>query len=106
MHAIRQHEPGAPETLRYEEVPDLAPGPGQVRIAVATAGVHLIDTVIRRGAAAGPFPPLELPMTPGREVAGSVDAVGPEVDPVWIGRRVLAHLGLANGGYAEQAVAP
>ena len=49
-------------------------------------------------------------MTPGREVAGTVDAVGPGVDDAsaagWLGRRVVVHLGAASGGYASQAVAP
>jgi NADPH2:quinone reductase len=104
MHAIRQYEFGPAENLRYEEVPDPVPAQNQVRIAVAASGVHLIDTAIRRGAAAGPFPPPDLPMTPGREVAGVVDAVGPGVDAQWVGRRVVAHLGMASGGYAEFAV--
>lgn len=56
MHAIRQHAFGPPDTLRHEEVPDPAPGPGQVRIAVEAAGVHLIDTSIRRGESGGPWP--------------------------------------------------
>jgi NADPH2:quinone reductase len=43
-------------------------------------------------------------MTPGREVAGVVDAVGAGVDPAWLGERVVAHLGQASGGYAELAV--
>lgn len=106
MHAIRQHEHGDPEVLRYEELDDLTPADGQVRIAVEACGVHLVDTTIRRG---GPdVPPhfrVPLPMTPGREVAGTVDRVGPGVDAGWLGRRVVAHLGAANGGYADQAVA-
>ncbi len=105
MHAIRQHEFGAADTLRYEEVDDPSPGPGQVRIAVAAAGIHLIDTRIRTGAP-GPFPPPALPMTPGREVAGVVDTVGPDIDESWLGARVVAHLGMASGGYAELALAP
>src|SRR5437899_833458 len=57
MHAIRQHEFGAPEVLRYEEVPDPEPGSGQVRIAVAAAGVHLIDTLlIQQTRAIGAYP--------------------------------------------------
>ena len=44
-------------------------------------------------------------MTPGREVAGVVEAVGPNVDADWLGRRVVAHLGQASGGYAELALA-
>ena len=103
MHAIRQHEFGPPDRLVLEELPDLTPGPGQVRIAVAASGVHLMDTTIRRGEA-GPLPPPELPTIPGREVAGTVDAVGDGVDRSWLGRRVVAHLGVVPGGYAEQAV--
>jgi NADPH2:quinone reductase len=104
MHAIRQHRHGGPDELRWEEVPDPDPGPGQVRIAVEAAGVHLLDTSIRKGETGGPFPPPELPMTPGREVAGVVDRVGPGADGSWHGRRVVAHLGQASGGYAELAV--
>lgn len=105
MRAIRQYELGPPENLLYEEVPDPVPAEGQVRIAVEAIGVHLVDTFIRSGTQGGPFPVPELPMTPGREVAGRVDAVGPGVDDRWIGRRVVAHLGMASGGYAELAVA-
>ena len=68
--------------------------------------MHVIDTAIRAGADRLPFPLPDLPMTPGREVAGVVDAVGPGVDPAWEGRRAVAHLGLASGGYAQLAVAP
>lgn len=103
MHAIRQYEFGAPETLRYEELDDPKPGAGQVRIAVDAAGVHLVDTMIRAGKYDGPFTLPDLPMTPGREVAGHVDAVGADVDDRWLGRPVVAHLGMANGGYAELA---
>ena len=106
MHAIRQHEFGPPETLIYEEVADPVPADGQLRIAVEAAGVHLLDTTIRRGESGGPFPLPDLPMTPGREVAGRVEALGPGVDDDWLGRRVVAHLGMASGGYAELAVAP
>lgn len=105
MRAIRQREFGDPEVLVLEELPDLRPGPGQVRIAVAAAGVHLLDTSIRRGEPGGPFGVPELPMTPGREVAGVVDAVGTGVDQSWLDRPVVAHLGAASGGYADQAVA-
>jgi NADPH2:quinone reductase len=104
MHAIRLHAFGPPENLRYEEVEDPEPGPGQVRVAVAAAGVHLIDTAIRAGRRMGPMPLPELPTIPGREVAGTVDALGAGVDEAWLGRRVVAHLGPASGGYAELAV--
>jgi NADPH2:quinone reductase len=104
MHAIRLHEFGPAGNLRYEDVPDPEPGPGQVRIAVGAAGVHLIDTAIRSGRQMGPMPLPTLPDIPGREVAGRVDAVGEGVDDGWVGRRVVAHLGPASRGYAELAV--
>jgi NADPH:quinone reductase len=106
MKAIRQHEFGPADRLIYEEIADPVPAEDQVRIAVEAAGVHLLDTTIRRGKSGGPFPLPDLPMTPGREVAGRVDAVGPGVDAAWGGRRVVAHLGVTSGGYAERALAP
>jgi len=104
MRAIVLHEFGPAENLRYEEVDDPAPAPGQVRIAVAASGVHLIDTTIRSGASGGLLPKPELPTIPGREVAGVVDAVGAGTDEAWLGRRVVTHLGPASRGYAELAV--
>ncbi|WP_406055831.1 zinc-binding dehydrogenase [Kribbella sp. NBC_00889] len=106
MKTITLHEFGPPENLRYEEAPDPVQGPGTVLIRVEAAGVHLVDTMLRSGAAGGgPIPVPELPMTPGREVAGRVEAVGSEVDAGWIGKRVVVHLGMVPGGYAELAVA-
>ncbi|NKQ24480.1 zinc-binding dehydrogenase [Streptomyces galbus] len=104
MHAIRLHSFGPAENLRYEEVDDPRPAPGQVRVAVAAAGVHLLDTALREGVR-GPAPALpELPTIPGREIAGVVDALGEGTDTRWLGKRVVAHLGFAPGGYAELAV--
>ncbi|MEU2244216.1 zinc-binding dehydrogenase [Streptomyces sp. NPDC018338] len=104
MHAIRLHAFGPAENLTYEETTDPVPAPGQVRIRVAAAGVHLLDTALRLGHT-GPFPaPAELPTIPGREVAGTVDALGEGADPSWLGKRVVAHLGMVPGGYAELAV--
>ncbi|WP_405871916.1 zinc-binding dehydrogenase [Streptomyces zaomyceticus] len=104
MHAIRLHAFGPAENLTYEETSDPVPGPGQVRVKVAAAGVHLLDTALRQGMT-GPFPaPAELPTVPGREVAGTVDALGEGTDPSWLGKRVVAHLGMVPGGYAELAV--
>ena len=77
-----------------------------VLIQVEAAGVHLVDTMIRAGTTGGsPIPVPELPTIPGREVSGRVTAVGPGVDPSWIGKRVVVHLGMVPGGYAELAVA-
>jgi NADPH2:quinone reductase len=104
MHAIRLHEFGPAANLRYEEVDDVEPGPGQARIVVTAAGIHLIDTVLRRGQPLGPLPLPPLPTIPGREVAGLVDAIGADVDERWLGRAVVTHLGPASGGYAERAI--
>ncbi|MDH6451063.1 MULTISPECIES: zinc-binding dehydrogenase [unclassified Streptomyces] len=104
MHAIRLHAFGPAENLTYEETEDPVPGPGQVRIAVRAAGVHLLDTALREGHQ-GPLPrPTELPTVPGREVAGTVESLGEGVAGLWLGKRVVAHLGFAPGGYAELAV--
>lgn len=104
MRAIRLHAFGPAENLLYEEAADPVPAPGQVRIDVAAAGVHLIDTALREGLQLGPMPLPALPTIPGREVAGTVDAVGDGVRQSWLGKRVVAHLGATPGGYAERAV--
>ncbi len=77
-----------------------------VLIEVEAAGVHLVDTMIRAGTTGdSPIPVPSLPTIPGREVAGRVSEVGADVDPSWIGKRVVVHLGMVPGGYAERAVA-
>jgi NADPH2:quinone reductase len=107
MLAIRVHEFGGPDQLRAEEVDDPAPAAGQVRIAVAYAGVHLLDAALRKGQPLGPFGRPTLPVTPGREVAGIVDAIGDGIDAhKWLGARVVCNLGPRGGGYAEFVVAP
>ncbi|MFB8278299.1 zinc-binding dehydrogenase [Nocardia colli] len=103
MRAVVLHTFGPAENLRYETVPDPAPGPGQVRIAVKAAGVHLIETAMRAGLPIGPPLP-ELPAIFGGEVAGIIDSVGPEVDPSWIGVAVVTSRSI-SGGYAELSVA-
>ncbi|EDY53735.1 MULTISPECIES: zinc-binding dehydrogenase [Streptomyces] len=104
MHAVRLHTFGPAENLTYEQTEVPVPGPGQVRIAVRAAGVHLLDTALREGHQ-GPAPrPAALPTIPGREVAGTVESLGEGVAGLWLGKRVTAHLGFAPGGYAELAV--
>ncbi|WP_328865993.1 zinc-binding dehydrogenase [Streptomyces sp. NBC_00304] len=104
MHAVRLHAFGPAENLAYERVEDPVPGPGQVRIAVRAAGVHLLDTALREGMT-GPYPaPTPLPTVPGREIAGTVESLGEGTDADWLGRHVVAHIGNAPGGYAELTV--
>ena len=102
MKAIVVNEPGSPEVLRLEEVETPTPGPGEVLVEVAVAGVNYADVGMRAGMMGGPHA-MELPYTPGFEVAGAVASVGEGVEGVAEGDRVVAVL--PSGGYAEYAVA-
>jgi NADPH2:quinone reductase len=106
MDAIRHHSFGPPEVLTLEQVPDPAPGPGEVLVDAVAHGVHMLDTSLRRGEAGPPLPLPALPAVPGREIAGTVSAVGAGVDATWLGRPVAAHLGPVpdGGGYARRVV--
>jgi len=94
-HAIRIHEAGGPEVLKWEEVDVGDPGPGQVKIRQEAAGLNFIDVYHRTG-----LYPQELPFTPGVEGAGVVEAVGANITNVKQGDRV-AYAG-PIGGYAEE----
>jgi NADPH2:quinone reductase len=96
MRAIRTHEIGGPEVLHYEELPIPEPGPSEVLVRVAVAGVNFIDTYHRNG-----LYPVALPFTPGIEAAGEVMAVGAEVEGFKEGDQVVYCLSL--GGYSEYA---
>lgn len=102
MHAVRLHEYGGPEMLRYEEVPEPLVGDAQVLIKVAAAGVNYADI----GRTRGTYPRRDpLPATLGSEVSGTVTRIGPAVRGVRVGARVMAWTG--GGGYAEYVtVAP
>ena len=93
-HAIRIHEAGGPEVLKWEEVEVGEPRPGQVRLRQQAAGLNFIDIYHRTG-----LYPQQNPFTPGVEGAGVVEAVGPDVSNVATGDRV-AYAG-PIGGYAE-----
>lgn len=103
MRAIVVNEPGAPDVLRLEEVEAPQPGPGEVLIEVAVAGVNFADVGMRAGMMGGPHA-VELPYTPGFEAAGVVAAVGNGAEGIAEGDRVAAVL--PAGGYAEYAAAP
>lgn len=93
---------GPPEVLRLEEVEKPEPGAGEVLVKVEIAGVNYADIGMRRGMFHGPARD-GLPVTPGFEVAGTVEAVGAGVDTSLEGARVVSVL--SGGGYAEYAVA-
>jgi NADPH2:quinone reductase len=99
MQAVRVHETGGPEQLRFEDAPLPEPGQGQVRVKVTACGLNYIDTYHRTG-----LYPLPLPFTPGLEFAGTIDALGPGVSGWQFGDRVATASGI--GGYAQFALAP
>jgi NADPH2:quinone reductase len=94
-HAIRIHEVGGPDVLKWQEIEVGDPGPGQVRLRQEAAGLNFIDVYHRTG-----LYPQPLPFTPGVEGAGVVEAIGADVTNVKAGDRV-AYAGPV-GGYAEQ----
>lgn len=106
MRAIEVRDFGPPDVLRPADLPDPAPGPGQVLIAASACDVLFVDTLIRSGAGRGYFP-VRPPYVPGNGVGGEVVAVGEAVSPAWLGQRAAAHTGGpgGTGGYAQLAVA-
>ncbi|MGH3499534.1 MAG: alcohol dehydrogenase catalytic domain-containing protein, partial [Nocardioidaceae bacterium] len=103
MKAVAVQTFGRPEGLAIIEFPAPVPADEQVLIAVEAIGVGGVDVMIRSGALA------DHGFTEGHvlggEVAGTVTAVGGDVDTCWIGQRVWASTG-TGGGYVEQAIAP
>lgn len=98
-HAIRIHQTGGPEQMRWEEVEVGKPGPGEVLVRNTAVGLNFIDTYHRTG-----LYPMPLPLTLGMEGAGVVEAVGPKVKELKRGDRVA----YANpiGSYAEVCIRP
>jgi NADPH2:quinone reductase len=99
MKAVRVHEVGGPDVLRYEEIPLPSPGPGQALVKVEAIGLNFIDCYFRAG-----LYKAALPFIPGMEAAGTVTATAPDVTEVRIGDRVAyaPHI----GAYAEYAAVP
>lgn len=99
MKAIRIHENGGPEVLRYEDAPEPRAGAGQVLVRVEAAGLNYIDVYFREGRY-----PSGLPLTLGLEGAGTVEDVGSDVAGLSVGDRV-AWAGVP-GSYAELCTVP
>ncbi|WP_078959888.1 NADP-dependent oxidoreductase [Streptomyces sp. NRRL B-24085] len=113
MSAIRLHEFGGPEVLRHEEVPIPEPGPGEVLVRVHAVGLNPPDWYAREGMPGVPpelRPPFHLPLIPGTDVSGVVEAVGADVDGLAVGEEVMGLLrfpgSLQAGAYAEYVTAP
>lgn len=106
MKAVRFHEFGGTEVLRYEDAEQPVPAAGELRIKVAATAFNPVDANIRAGYMQGPIP-VTLPHTPGYDVAGRVDALGDGVGGVQVGDAVVGFLPMtADGGSAEYVVAP
>lgn len=99
-HAIQVYEQGGAEVMRWEEVPEVQPKPGEVRLRQTAVGLNYIDVYQRAGGYK-----LDLPARIGMEGVGVIDAVGEGVDSVKVGDRVGYVMG-PPGSYAEQRVYP
>ncbi|WP_328420516.1 NADP-dependent oxidoreductase [Streptomyces sp. NBC_00443] len=113
MRAIRLHEFGTPEVLRYEEAPIPEPGPGEVLVRVHAAGINPPDWYAREGMPDVPpelKPPFHLPLIPGTDVSGVVEALGPDTKSFEIGDEVIGLVRfpttLQGSAYAEYVTAP
>jgi NADPH:quinone reductase len=100
MKAIRVHQTGGPEVLRWEDVAVGDPGPGEARVRHAAVGLNFVDVYYRTG-----LYKAALPFTPGSEAAGVVEAVGPGVTDLRPGMRV-AYGSAPMGSYAEARLVP
>jgi len=101
MKAVRFHEFGGPEVLLVEDIDRPVPGPGEVLIRVAATSFNGVDANIRAGTMQGPIP-VELPHTPGLDVAGTVDVLGEEVDRFSVGDAVIGFLPMGSTGAAAE----
>ncbi|MGH7000911.1 MAG: quinone oxidoreductase family protein, partial [Stellaceae bacterium] len=99
-HAIRFHQTGGPEVLKWEEVPVGKPGPGEARVRHTAVGLNFVDIYIRMGVY-----PAALPSGLGAEGAGVVEEVGPGVGDLKAGDRV-AYGSSPLGAYSEIRVMP
>ena len=102
---VRFHGVGGPEVLRIEEETPKQPGKGEVRLRVQAVGLNRGESAFFRGQ----YEPPKLPAGVGYEAAGVVEAVGPDVDQNWVGKRVAIIPAFSMNDYAmlgEEAIAP
>lgn len=93
MKAVRIHEHGGPEVLQYEDAPDPEIGADEALIRVKACALNHLDLFVRAGAVPG----LDLPHIPGSDVAGTLEAVGANVDGFQAGDRVVLNPSLSCG---------
>jgi NADPH:quinone reductase-like Zn-dependent oxidoreductase len=106
MKAVRVHQYGGPEVLKYEEAPRPNPGPGEVLVRIRAAGVNPVDWKVREGHMREALA-YRMPFVPGWDVSGVVEATGPNVTQLNTGDEVYGYPSVVrNGAYAEYAVVP
>ncbi|MBM2821447.1 MAG: hypothetical protein HW413_193 [Thermoleophilia bacterium] len=93
MKAVRIHEDGGPEVLRYEDIADPEPGPGEVLVSLRAAGLNHLDVWVRKGLPSAPKPRIL-----GADGAGVVAALGDGVGGFEIGDRVVVNPGIVHDG--------
>jgi NADPH2:quinone reductase len=93
VKAVRIHEDGGPEVLRYEDVPDPDPGPGEVLVELRAASLNHLDVWVRKG-----LPSVPKPRILGADGAGVVAALGPGVEDFEPGQRVVVNPGIPHDG--------
>ena len=104
MKAVRFHQTGGPEVLRYEDAPQPVPGADEIRVRVAGSAFNPADGGMRGGFL--PIP-VTLPHVPGYDVSGTVDALGDGVDGLAVGDAVVGFTPMAaDGSAAEYVVVP
>jgi len=103
MHRVQMDEFGGPAVLHLVEVPDPRPGPGQVVVRTAAAGITFVETQVRSGRPPWPGPGPDLPAVLGNGVEGEIVSAGEGVDQAVVGRRVATATG-GGGGYADHVV--
>ncbi|HWU36511.1 MAG TPA: zinc-binding dehydrogenase, partial [Candidatus Acidoferrum sp.] len=101
MKAVRLHQPGGPDQLRFEEIPTPAPGPGEVLIQLRAAALNHRDVWIRMGMQMAD----RLPLIPGSDGAGLVAEIGPGVSRLKVGEAVVINPSL-NWGDREDRASP
>ena len=106
MKAVRVHELGGPEALRYEEIPAPSPKSDEVLVKIEAAGVNFLDIYYRSGFHWGGHYRRALPYIPGAEASGTVVEVGPDVKDIKIGDRVVYGISNGYGSYAELYAVP
>jgi NADPH2:quinone reductase len=99
MKAVRIHENGGPEVLRFEDVDEPTPAPNELLVDIEAIGVNFIEIYFREG-----WYPSQKPLIPGSEAAGTVRALGADVTGFAVGDRVVSQN--FKGAYAARATVP